>query len=150
MVLPTLLFCVYAHASGAAPVADAGFGVLAYPGDTVVLNGTASSDPEGDSLTYTWTQIDGATVEMDKHATPEPSFVLPAAGPYRFQLVVNDGTSDSAPSEVRFYAPDRSAMPDGNTGCNAVSTSGHLPIPSCLMASLGLLASVGLVRRRRR
>ena len=140
MILYALL--APAVAAGSAPVADAGLGVLAYPGDTVVLNGTGSSDADHETLAYTWTQLDGTAVDFVDVRTAEPSFVVPGPGPYRFQLVVNDGTLDSAPAEVSFYAPDREAQPLGKGG--GCSSS---PAPAgWLLAGLGGI----LIGRRRR
>lgn len=127
-------------AAGTAPVAGAGLGVLAYAGDTVVLNGTGSSDVDGEHLAYTWTQLEGSPVEFIDGPTAQPSFTIPEPGPYRFQLVVDDGTLESAPDEVAFYAPDREATPDGETGCATVSSSTGV-------AGLIALAALALGRR---
>jgi MYXO-CTERM domain-containing protein len=145
MSLPLLVLSLLppALAAGAAPSAEAGLGVLAYVGDTVVLNGTGSSDPEGDNLTYVWTQVQGAAVEIEGATTAEPSFVIEAPGAYGFALVVNDGTTDSLPDEVVFYAPDRELTPDGESaGC--ATASGSAPAWS----ALGLAAALFAVRRR--
>lgn len=131
------------YAAGTAPVADAGLGVLAYPGDTVVLNGTGSSDVDGEHLSYIWTQIYGARVEIIDGPTSQPSFTIPEAGAYRFQLVVDDGTLESAPDDVAFYVPDREATPDGETGCATPSA-----VPS--LSGITLLAALTLGRRHRR
>lgn len=129
-----------ALASGTAPIADAGLGVLAYPGDTVILNGTGSSDVEGDALSYTWTQVSGSPVEFIDAPTAEPSFVIPDPGAYVFSLVVNDGTSDSPADEVSFYVPDREAQPNGRTGCATVDAN---------PAGLAVFAGLALLRARR-
>jgi uncharacterized repeat protein (TIGR02543 family)/uncharacterized repeat protein (TIGR01451 family) len=47
-----------------APVADAGDGQSVMVGDTVILNGTGSSDPEGYPLTYNWSQTGGQAVSF--------------------------------------------------------------------------------------
>lgn len=89
-----------AHASGTAPVAEAGLGVLAFVGDTVELNGTGSTDPEGDELAFTWTQVGGPPVDLGGAMTAKPKFSVTDPGTFRFELVVNDGTSDSPADEV--------------------------------------------------
>jgi LmbE family N-acetylglucosaminyl deacetylase len=79
-----------------APVADAGANQNASGSAIVQLNGNASSDPEGATLTYTWTQTLGPPVTLNNAATPTPTFMAPAATDQpqvlRFQLVVSDGT----------------------------------------------------------
>ena len=65
----------------------------------VALDGTGSSDPDGDSLTYLWTVID----EADNEWIPkggEPTVALPP-GQYTVKLVVNDGKVDSEVSITR-------------------------------------------------
>ena len=127
-----------ASASGEPPVAEAGLGLLAYVGDTVILDGSGSSDPEGDALTYTWTQVGGPPVTISRADSFEPRFEVEAAGTLRFALVVNDGTADSAADEVEVIVPYEK-IEGVESGC---STAGA---PS----ALGVLAAVLLARRRR-
>jgi hypothetical protein len=87
------------------PVANAGqdqaSGVLI--GDVVVLDGTASSDPDGDALTYVWSLTtmppDSAATLSDPFAD-KPTFAADKAGTYVAQLTVNDGKADSAADDV--------------------------------------------------
>jgi hypothetical protein len=69
----------------------------------VTLNGAESSDPDGDPLTYTWTQVEGPDVTDGSGALTgvAPSFQAPEeVGTLEFELRVNDGTEDSAPANV--------------------------------------------------
>jgi hypothetical protein len=63
----------------------------------VTLDGTSSSDPDGDSLTYAWTQTSGASVTIN-NADKATANVDLAKGSYGFQLVVTDsnGAASSA------------------------------------------------------
>jgi MYXO-CTERM domain-containing protein len=59
-------------------------------GTQVTLDGSASSDVEGSSLTYAWDFGDG-----EKGTGATPTHVYAAAGDFFVTLVVNDGTFDS-------------------------------------------------------
>ncbi len=84
------------------PVADAGPDLLAAPGARVQLDGTASWDPGGMPLAFTWTQTAGPAVALDGASGPTPAFEAPGVGgPLAFDLVVRAGGQDSAPDEVR-------------------------------------------------
>lgn len=128
-----------ALASGSAPVAEAGLGVLAYVGDTVQLNGTGSTDPEGDNLTYQWVQVGGPEVELTGEASAQPSFTVGDPGTYRFELVVNDGSSDSAADDVEVVVAYTSM--NGETGSCAVA-----PVA---IGWLGIGVAAACLRRRR-
>jgi hypothetical protein len=73
------------------PVADAGLAQTVCPGVSVNLDGTGSSDPNGDPLTYAWAQVGGTAVSLSDDDSAAPSFTAPAAeGPLDFQLTVKD------------------------------------------------------------
>ncbi|WP_109474665.1 PKD domain-containing protein [Ornithinimicrobium cavernae] len=75
------------------PVADAGDDVTVDEGGVVSLDGTASTDPDGDPLTYAWTLLeqDGAPVSLTSPTSAAPSFLAPDDGTYAFGLTVSDG-----------------------------------------------------------
>ena len=87
-----------------APVADAGVDQSVTEGDTVTLNGTGSTDADGDPISYQWTQTAGTTVTLSSTTAAQPTFTAPtpATDPetLTFQLVVNDGTDPSTPDTV--------------------------------------------------
>jgi hypothetical protein len=82
-----------------APIADAGADqtVSLEAGDTVVLNGSASTDPDHapSPLTYQWTQVAGAAVVLIGADTASPTFAVATIGDYIFQLTVSDGAATS-------------------------------------------------------
>jgi hypothetical protein len=101
------------------PVADAGQDQNAAPGDLVVLNGSGSTDADGDSLTYQWTFVGvpaESLVVLEGSDTVNPSFVPDLAGTYTIGLVVNDGEDGSLQDTV-----DVVVMAD-NVAPNAIAT----------------------------
>jgi hypothetical protein len=117
-----------------APIADAGSDQIVDTNAFVTLNGTASSDPDGDTpLIYGWTQAGGPavtfapTISVTTFTAPATSTVL------TFTLTVTDsfGLADPTPDEVvvtvEYYAvylpfvakeasTSRGLVGDGSTG----------------------------------
>ncbi len=89
------------------PVADAGSDRNVVTGSTVNLDGSASSDADGDSLTYVWvlqSQPSGSASSLNNSTTASPFFVPLVNGDYVITLVVNDGTVDSAVDTITITA----------------------------------------------
>lgn len=82
------------------PVAKAGTAAAATVGQTVTLNGSNSTDADGDTLSYIWSQTAGTNVSLSNPNTAKPSFVPTVAGSYTFELKVSDGKATSAPDSV--------------------------------------------------
>jgi len=82
------------------PTADAGVDQTVVVGTEVTLDGSVSSDPDGDVLTYRWHQTGGPSVTLSDASTVQPTFTPAEPGTYIFSLVVNDGKVDNAADEV--------------------------------------------------
>ncbi|MCD6288268.1 MAG: hypothetical protein J7M12_04050, partial [Candidatus Hydrogenedentes bacterium] len=102
------------------PVSDAGDDDSVLAGQTVRLDGTGSSDGNGDPLTYTWTQVSGPTVLLDDTTKARPRFVAPgvtATTTVEFDLVVSDGIEESAADRVSItIAPAPNTPPTADAG----------------------------------
>jgi hypothetical protein len=77
-----------------APVADAGAPQTVHSGTVVTLDGSASTDPDGDALAVAWLQVAGPAVTLTNAGTVSPVFTAPPIGgsaTLTFRLTVGDG-----------------------------------------------------------
>lgn len=95
------------------PTANAGNDQSVGFGDNVTLNGVASSDPDGDTLTFSWSQVGGAnTVALSNAATATTSFTAPnSADTLQFELTVNDGQGGTGTNSVTVSVTDTTPPP---------------------------------------
>jgi len=80
--------------SNTPPTADAGLDQTASAGDTVILDGSASRDPDDGIASIRWTQTEGTPVTLSDPATIQPKFIAPAVGSEGqrlvFQITITD------------------------------------------------------------
>lgn len=107
-----------AGAGNAPPIANAGTDREGMTHVRLALDGSASSDPEGDTLGYAWTLAKKPATSVAAltngnaevvHLTPD----LP--GTYELRLVVSDGTADSDPDAVRVTVAPARVLVVGDT-----------------------------------
>ncbi|NVE93742.1 autotransporter outer membrane beta-barrel domain-containing protein [Altererythrobacter lutimaris] len=102
--------------ANSAPVADAGADQSVGGNSVVTLDGSGSTDPENDPLTFTWSQTAGANVTLSDINAVQPTFTTPPATgqdqTFEFELLVEDrssgGTSNSG-GKSRFAPPPTSS-----------------------------------------
>lgn len=86
------------------PVANAGSNQTVNEGKLVTLSGTASTDPDGDALSYAWSQMSGTPVTLSTPDSANTTFTAPvvsAAGQtLAFLLEVTDPGGLSATTSV--------------------------------------------------
>ncbi|CAM2069057.1 OmpA family protein [Sulfidibacter corallicola] len=82
------------------PVASAGADINIFNAQTVTLDGSLSSDPDGDTLSYQWFQISGRAATLTGAETANPSFMA-ESGTYVFRLVVRDTSGGVDTDDVR-------------------------------------------------
>jgi hypothetical protein len=82
-----------------APVANAGPDQTGFAGSDIYLDGTGSNDADNDSLSYRWSMLSrpqGSNAMLINRFSVNPRFLMDVQGDYIIQLIVNDGTVDSA------------------------------------------------------
>jgi hypothetical protein len=92
------------------PVAHAGPDQTVLVGQTVQLDGSGSSDVDGDPLTFAWAFTSrpiGSQATLSDPTLVNPTFVADQPGTYVVQLIVNDGTVDSLPDTVTLAGESR-------------------------------------------
>ncbi|MBL8304466.1 MAG: PKD domain-containing protein, partial [Ideonella sp.] len=98
---------VTATATNSPPTASAGVGQSVLVGATVTLDGSASTDPQGDPLSYDWTldsRPAGSAAVLSSASAMRPSFVADVAGAYTATLTVSDGQASSNAASVTVTA----------------------------------------------
>jgi alpha-tubulin suppressor-like RCC1 family protein len=111
------------------PVADAGVDSDVTTSDTVQLNGSRSTDADGNTLTYAWSLIvspTGSTAALISATSVQPSVVVDRSGTYRLVLQVSDGyamDADTVTLQASFSFTEISTA--GSYTCG-VTTTGRL------------------------
>lgn len=113
-----------------APLADAGIDQTVPEGATVTLDGTGSTDPDGDALSFYWLQVDGTNVTLVNTDTLTPSFTAPLVGPsgtsLTFQLTVDDGRGGVTNDIVVINVTDVNHPPTVDAGTNQTTSEGDV------------------------
>jgi len=108
-----------------APIANAGAAQTVNEFAQVTLNGSGSSDPDGTTLTYSWTQQSGTIVTLSNASIAAPTFDAPDVTAVntpevlRFQLTVSDGSlsrSDTVEITVEDNGQGTNSPPTADAG----------------------------------
>jgi hypothetical protein len=90
------------------PIAHAGPDRTVVERTSVTLDATGSADPDGDALTFAWSQTSGPTVTLSGGASTGPTFRAPSVAaptPLAFQVTVSDGHADASDSVTITVVP---------------------------------------------
>lgn len=107
------------------PVADAGEWQMVEAASVVQLDGSQSSDPDGDIAEYYWEQTSGPDTVLSSEHVKAPTFVAPdSEGELTFRLTVTDdeGLTHSASTHVNVNKEPSSGKGDSKGGSIALQT----------------------------
>ncbi len=113
----------------AAPAADAGPDQTVNEGSSVTLNGSGSSDPDGDSLTYRWTQVSGIAVNLNNSTSALATFTSPDIDQDEtvvFQLTVKDEGGLESTDRCTVNISMVNEAPTANAGSDQTVSEGTL------------------------
>ena len=126
------------NTSGTAPVGNAGAAQSVNLGVLVSLNGSGSSDADGDALTYSWSFTSrpaGSTATLAAPTSATPTLMADRLGTYVVQLIVNDGFYASLPVTVTLqvratltFSPTSLTFDDRAPGSFTIRLSGPAPV----------------------
>ncbi|MCY4491777.1 MAG: PKD domain-containing protein, partial [Thaumarchaeota archaeon] len=101
-----------------APTANAGSNQSVAPGTLVTLNGSGS-DPDGDTISYSWVKTAGPSVMLSSTTAQNPTFTAPSsAGTITFTLTVSDGTHSTTDTVTITVTTIQNQPPTANAGSN--------------------------------
>jgi hypothetical protein len=110
---------VTSTAQNAAPVANAGVGQNVVTGTAVTLDGSASSDADGDQLTFAWSLTEkpaGSQAVLASATSIKAILTADVAGTYMASLIVSDSKVNSSSTNVLIMAVLANAAPMANAG----------------------------------
>jgi len=117
--------CLPSTSINHAPVADAGSDRAVTEGDIVLLDGSGSTDFDGDELLYQWRQTGGVRVSLLDEWDMNPSFTAPDGLTQdellTFELVVSDRELDSSPDTVAVTVQTIQTEQTDTTGTSQLS-----------------------------
>ncbi|MEM6928634.1 MAG: PKD domain-containing protein [Myxococcota bacterium] len=118
---------ILAEVLNAGPVAVAGRDQNVSLGETVVLSGGDSYDPDGQPITFQWDLVTvppASAASLSNASASVTTFVADRSGTYEVELVVSDGSDASLPDTVVILASEGGGS--GGSGCVSCSSAPNL------------------------
>jgi hypothetical protein len=122
-----LVWTIEGQPANTRPIANAGSDQTVRTGTVVALDGTGSTDADGQALSYRWSLLArpaGSAAVLSSTTAPRPTFTVDRGGDYIFRLVVNDGQVDSVFDEVQVSTLN--SAPVANAGVDRTVARGSL------------------------
>jgi len=112
------------------PIAEAGPDQSVYTGDTVTLDGSGSTDPENNIVSYHWIQISGLPVVLSDPNAINPQFVanVPWGSTLTFELNVTDAGGLNSTDNCVVNVNQNRQPPVAEAGPDQITCVGYLVI----------------------
>ncbi len=115
-----------------APISNAGSSQQIVEGDTVMLDGSQSSDIDGDAITFLWSLLsssNGTGITLDSTTSATPQFIAPdvddvTGESFTFMLTVSDDGNLSHSSEVIIHIAGTDMLPVADAGADQTVNEG--------------------------
>ena len=128
------------------PIANAGPPQVGVAPGTVTLDGSASYDPLGETLTYLWQQTGGAGVTLSSNSAVKPTFTAAAGQTYNFKLTVTntDGLSATATTYVTVGTPTSASIVRFDAVPNQIAPGQSSTLTWIVQGATGVSISPGI------
>jgi alpha-tubulin suppressor-like RCC1 family protein len=130
-IVDTVSWTITAPFPPVAPVANAGGDQTVGEGVLVTLDGSNSTDHDGDIVSYAWVQTDGPEVTLSDPSAIQPTFTSPtglgvSGAALEFELTVTDATDLSDTASVIVNVSGSNIPPTANAGPDQIVAENSL------------------------
>jgi len=116
---------VVVQSSSSTPVANAGGNQTVMQFDKVTLDGSSSTDPDGDTISFHWNQTEGPPVDLSDDSVVNPMFNVTLSGVLKFILTVVDTSNDTGVADVYITVIENTLPPKSTDPPTDPATDGN-------------------------
>ena len=105
---PVIAKIVYTSKTTTSPIAHAGEDQNAQIGETIILDGSKSYDPNGSIVSYQWKQLSGPNITLENPNSASASFTVPQVDistTISFKLTIFDNDGETGSDQVNIMIP---------------------------------------------
>ena len=115
---------VVVQSSSSTPIANAGDNQTVMQFEKVTLDGSSSTDPDGDSISFHWNQTEGPAVDLSDDTATSPMFNATLHGVLKFVLTVVDTSNLTDTASVTISVIEKDDDPDNDENLPPIANAG--------------------------